>query len=239
MLSHDPYRLLHLVHLHLKVLAKPTRPYLRMSRSVRDACYVTRNIMHHNLTAGTLPSTPHSFMDLSQVSSHSTPLDCWVSFLGGVYNITRIIKVLPRCLLPSLKQCIAPLSEACCTGSSCWRPAKLAWPLYACRAPHAAGTCQGTRRFMPPCQHICRQKNIMPQCLMHPALLCCDPLLPPTLPPTHPPACRRATASCPPRCSAQQARTSRTGGSLPARSTLLHSPARWHAQLCQLPPDWC
>jgi hypothetical protein len=30
---------------------------------------------------------------MPQVACHTTPHDCWVSFLGSVYNITRLIKV--------------------------------------------------------------------------------------------------------------------------------------------------
>ncbi len=30
---------------------------------------------------------------LCQVAMHSSPTDCWVSFLGGVYDVTKLIKV--------------------------------------------------------------------------------------------------------------------------------------------------
>jgi hypothetical protein len=29
----------------------------------------------------------------TQVAVHNTPQDCWVSFLGGVYNLTELVKV--------------------------------------------------------------------------------------------------------------------------------------------------
>lgn len=61
-------------------------------------------------------------LPLLQVSSHSTPLDCWVSFLGGVYNITRIIKVRACCLHAALHR-----SPAHCT-----KPGRQAAAMEAC-----------------------------------------------------------------------------------------------------------
>lgn len=30
---------------------------------------------------------------LSQVACHNTPADCWLSFLGSVYDVTRLVRV--------------------------------------------------------------------------------------------------------------------------------------------------
>jgi cytochrome b involved in lipid metabolism len=30
-----------------------------------------------------------------QVAQHNTPHDCWVSFNGGVYDLTPLLKVIP------------------------------------------------------------------------------------------------------------------------------------------------
>lgn len=39
-----------------------------------------------------------------QVAQHNTPHDCWVSFNGGVYDLTPLIKVSPLLGLQQLRQ---------------------------------------------------------------------------------------------------------------------------------------
>jgi cytochrome b involved in lipid metabolism len=49
---------------------------------------------HKNDTAmGPVKGTIRRYYTPYEVAQHNTPDDCWVSFLGSVYDITRLIKV--------------------------------------------------------------------------------------------------------------------------------------------------
>eukprot|EP00955_Chlamydomonas_euryale_P080064 363374-Chlamydomonas_euryale.AAC.7 len=56
-----------------------------------------------------------------EVAKHNLPDDCWVSFLGGVYDITKLLKVSRE----RASQCTRSASPVVFTHSSCGlRPAR-------------------------------------------------------------------------------------------------------------------
>lgn len=50
-------------------------------------------LLHHRGTEDDRGSHMGWWWLCMQVAMHNTPDDCWVSFLGMVYNITELIKV--------------------------------------------------------------------------------------------------------------------------------------------------